>query len=196
MQLRLAAGYASLAVALGVACGGRTVNAGSPGERVQGEGGASDSSAGAPADSASSDGYPSFDPSPAFPPPASGSCECCSTGHCNCPASCPPPTAPSSSGIATGGGLPMGSDPAAQCQLCCSGKGGCTPSCACPIGPPDAGGQSDAAQAGACDAGCACFVSESVCTLWGCAWHGGSCTKGFVSDAAFDPGGSPNYTPP
>jgi len=46
MRLRHVAGYGALAVTLGVACGGRTVDVGSPGEPVQGEGGAPRGAAG------------------------------------------------------------------------------------------------------------------------------------------------------
>jgi hypothetical protein len=189
MRLRLLAGYAALAAALGVACSGRTTDVGSPGEPVHGDGGAPESSAGAPADAGSSDP----DASSGWVPPPS-MCGCClphplgSAINCSCPAGCPPPRTYSDA---------AGQPGATQVVHCCCGNSDDAPWCngACPCGsdlsdgPRDAGGQSDAAQVENCQGGCACFGNdEAACKAAGCPWHGTSCYNG---PSVFMEAGSP-----
>jgi hypothetical protein len=183
MRLRHVAGCGVLAVALGVACGGRTTDVGSPAERALEEGGAPESSASAPADAGSSDAGSGWSDSmapQAIPPDAAdqpgptqvANC-CCGNSYDSrwCNAACPCGTLFDAD--AAQGTVQYG-DASSQGQL---GGGVDVPCLTC--GVLDAGGQSDAAQVDACDAGCPCFGSnEALCTAFRCVWDGESCIDG------------------
>jgi hypothetical protein len=217
MRLRHLAGYGALAAALGVACGGRTTDVGSPAGSVQ-EGGAPRSSAfeaGPATDDAGStldasvtvDAATENDFNANCPDLGSIVVDLADGGTCTVPreaeversgcqvalpgfsGSCP-----SDYVIVCGdnGRCPLHLD--ARCTSIEPSVGGefccpCNPGGSSEAGASGAAQQPDAGQVETCQGGCLCFATEEACKAAGCPWNGAYCTNGPIPVEGGSPSG-------